>query len=43
MLQYERIDVSEGIYINKSNKSKECMICHHWYKCHDVSMICQRY
>ena len=23
MLQYERIDVSEGIDINKSNKSKE--------------------
>ena len=30
MLQYERIDVSEGIGINKSDKSKECMICHHW-------------
>ena len=26
MLQYERIDVSEGIDINRSNKSKECMI-----------------
>ena len=31
MLQYERIDVSEEIDINKSNKSKECMICHYWY------------
>ena len=31
MLQYERINVSEGIDINKSNKSKECMICHYWY------------
>ena len=31
MLQYEKIDVSEGIYINKSNKSKECIICHYWY------------
>ena len=31
MLQYERIDVSEGIYINKSGGSKECMICHYWY------------
>ena len=28
MLQYERIDASEGIDINKS---KECMICHYWY------------
>ena len=31
MLQYERIDISEGININKSDKSKECMICHYWY------------
>ena len=31
MLQYERIDILEGIDINKSNKSKECMICHYWY------------
>ena len=29
MLQYERIDISEGISIDRSNKSKECMICHH--------------
>ena len=28
MLQYERIDIYEGIEINKSDKSKECMICH---------------
>ena len=26
MLQYERIDISEGIDFDKSNKSKECMI-----------------
>ena len=26
MIQYERIEVSEGIDLNKSNKSKECMI-----------------
>ena len=31
MIQYERIDISEGIDINKSNESKECMICHYWY------------
>ena len=31
MLQYERIDVSEGIGINKASKSKECMISHYWY------------
>ena len=23
--------VLEGIEINKSNKSKECMLCHYWY------------
>ena len=31
MLQYERINVLEGPDFNKSNKSKECMIFHHWY------------
>ena len=31
MLEYERIDISEGIDINKANKSKECMLCHYWY------------
>ena len=28
MLQYERIDVSEGIDTNKTSASKECMFCH---------------
>ena len=31
MLQYERIDISEGIDLNKTIASKECMICHYWY------------
>ena len=31
MLQYERTDISEGIDFDKSDKSKECMICHYWY------------
>ena len=31
MLQYERIYISEGIDFDKSDKSKECMICHYWY------------
>ena len=26
-----KTDVSEGIDINKSHKSKECVICHYWY------------
>ena len=31
MLQYERIDVSEGIDVNKTSLSKECELCHYWY------------
>ena len=31
MLEYDRVDISEGIDINKVNKSKECMFCHYWY------------
>ena len=31
MLEYDRIDISEGIDVNKTNLSKECDICHHWY------------
>ena len=34
MLYYDRIDVSEGIDINKTNESKECNICHYWYFLH---------
>ena len=31
MLHYHRIDVSEGIKINKTSASKECNIFHYWY------------
>ena len=31
MLEYDKIDISEGIDINKTNDSKECMLCHYWY------------
>ena len=31
MLEFERIDISEGIDINKTNASKEYDICHYWY------------
>ena len=31
MLEYDRIDISEGIDVNKTNKSKECILCHYWY------------
>ena len=40
MLCYDTIDISEGIYLAKSNNSKECMICHylffnHGFEFHD--------
>ena len=31
MLEYDRIDASEGIDINKTNASKGCDICHYCY------------
>ena len=31
LLYYDRIDVSEGIDVNKTNKSKEYDISHYWY------------
>ena len=31
MLQYEKIDVSEGIDVNKTSASKECKLCHYWF------------
>ena len=31
MLEYDRIDISEGIDVNITNASKECIICHYWY------------
>ena len=31
MLEYDRIDISEEIDINKTNASKKCKICHYRY------------
>ena len=31
MLEYDRIDISEGIDVNKTNLLKECDIRHYWY------------
>ena len=31
MLYYNRIDISKGIDPTKSNRSKTCMICRHWF------------
>ena len=30
-LEYDRIDISEGIDVDATNKSKEFMLCHYWY------------
>ena len=29
MLRYQKIDVSEGIDMNKTSASKECELCHY--------------
>ena len=31
MLKYNRIDISEGIDVDKTNESRECKFCHYWY------------
>ena len=31
MPYYDRTDVFEGTYVNKTSASKECDICHYWY------------
>ena len=31
MLRYQKIDVSEGIDINKTSASKECELCLYWF------------
>ena len=27
----KKIDISEGIYTNKTSASEDCMLCHYWY------------
>ena len=31
MLEYDRIDVSEGIDTKGGDGLQECIICHYWY------------
>ena len=40
MLEYDRIDISEGIDVNKTSASKECDICHFWYF-KDIGFRCE--
>ena len=31
MLRYQKIDISEGIDLNKTNASRKCEVCHYWF------------
>ena len=31
MLYYDKFDISEAIDLTKSNKSRECMVCHYFF------------
>ena len=31
MLEYDRIDISEGIDVNKTSNSRKCSFCHYYY------------
>ena len=31
MLEYGKTDVSDGIDVDMSDKSKKCMLCYYWY------------
>ena len=44
MLHYDKIEISKGIDLAKSNNNKECMICHYWFFNHgfqfqDIAII----
>ena len=38
MIYYDRIDISKGIDLAKSNSCKECMICHYWFFNHGFKL-----
>ena len=42
MLEYDRIDISQGIEVNKTSLSKECYICHYWFF-KDIGFIYESY
>ena len=31
MLYYQKIDVPEGVDVNKTGASKKCELCHYWF------------
>ena len=36
MTNYDSIDVSEGIDVNKTNTSQKCIICYYWLLLNEV-------
>ena len=42
MLQYEKIDASEGIDVDKTSASKEYGLCHYWFF-NDVRFQCKEH
>ena len=42
MLEYNRIDFSEGIDVNKTSNSGECSFCHYYYFL-DINFNYQKY
>ena len=42
MLEYDRIDVSKGIDVNKTSSSRECSLCHYYYFL-DINCNYQKY
>ena len=42
MLEYDRIDLSEGIDVNKTSNSRECSFCHYYYFL-DINFNYQKY
>ena len=31
MFKYDRIEIEEGIDVDKTDRSRECKFCHYWY------------
>ena len=31
MIRYHKINVPEGIDVNKTSASRECLLCHYWF------------
>ena len=42
MLEYDRVDLSEGIDVNKTSNSRECSFCHYYYFL-DINFNYQKY